>query len=125
MVQQGRHGLNWEVWWLNGNMPDCCPAVPGLNPVSPQPTTDCQSPGGLPPGMALGSRLTSLRGKRGENYKKLTPGSLKTYKEKKDSQHNTLMSPSWVHTLQLTLHAIQQGLQCTQILIQLFSDCER
>ncbi len=43
-----------EAWWLNGSMPDCCPAVPGLNLASPQPTADCQSPGGLPPGMALG-----------------------------------------------------------------------
>jgi hypothetical protein len=50
--------------------PDCCPAVPGLNPVSPQPTADCQSSGGLPPGMALGCRLTSVRGDRGENYDK-------------------------------------------------------
>ncbi len=57
-----------EAWWLNGSVPDCCPAVPGLNPASPQPTADCQSPGGLPPGMALGCRLTSVRGNRGENY---------------------------------------------------------
>jgi hypothetical protein len=28
---------------------------------------DCQSPGGLPPGMALGCGLTSVRGNRGEN----------------------------------------------------------
>jgi hypothetical protein len=46
--------LNEEVWWLNGSTPDCCPAVPGFNLASPQPTADCQSPGGLPPGMALG-----------------------------------------------------------------------
>ncbi len=46
--------LNEEAWWLNGSMPDCCPAVPGFNPASPHPTADCQSPGGLPPGMALG-----------------------------------------------------------------------
>jgi hypothetical protein len=37
-------------------------------PESPQTTADCQSPGGLPPGMALGCRLTSVRGNRGENY---------------------------------------------------------
>jgi hypothetical protein len=43
-----------EAWWINGSIPDCCPAVPGSNPVSPQPTADCQSPDGLPPGMALG-----------------------------------------------------------------------
>ncbi len=41
---------------------------PGSNPVSPQPTVDCQSPGGLPPRMALGCGLTSVRGNRGENY---------------------------------------------------------
>jgi hypothetical protein len=35
--------------------------------VSPQPTADCNSPGGLPPGMALGCGLTSVRGNRGEN----------------------------------------------------------
>jgi hypothetical protein len=56
-----------EAWWLNGSMPDCCPAVPGSNLVSPQPIADCQSPGGLPHGMALGCELTSVRGNRGEN----------------------------------------------------------
>ncbi len=59
-----------EAWWLNGNAPDCCPAVPGLNPVSPQPTVDCQSSGGLPPWMAIGCGLTSVRENRGENYEK-------------------------------------------------------
>ncbi len=49
-------------------MPDFCPAVPGSNPASPQPTADCRSPGGLPLGMALGCGLTSVRGNRGENY---------------------------------------------------------
>ncbi len=58
-----------KVWWLNGSALDCCPAVPGSNPASPQPTADCQSPGGLPPGMALACELTSVRGDRGENYK--------------------------------------------------------
>jgi hypothetical protein len=43
-----------KVWWLNGNTSDCSPAVPGSNPVPPQPTADCQSSGGLPPRMALG-----------------------------------------------------------------------
>ncbi len=57
-----------EAWQLNGSMPDCCPAVPGSNPVSPQPTADCQSPGGLPTRMALGCGLTSVRGNRGESY---------------------------------------------------------
>ncbi len=61
---------NEQVWWLNGSTPDCCPAVPGSNPASLQPTADCKSPGGLPPGMALGCRLTSVRGDRGENYEK-------------------------------------------------------
>ncbi len=54
----------WEAWWLNGSVPDCCPPVPGSNPVSPQPTADCQSPGGLQPGMALGCELTSVRKKK-------------------------------------------------------------
>jgi hypothetical protein len=39
--------------------------------VSPQSTADCQSPGGLPSGMALGCGLTSVRGNRGENYELL------------------------------------------------------
>jgi hypothetical protein len=60
----------WVAWWLNGSAPDCCPAVLGSNPVSPQPTADCQSPDGLPPGMALGWGLTSVRGDRGENHEK-------------------------------------------------------
>jgi hypothetical protein len=59
--------LVWEVWLLNGSTPDCCPAVPGSNPASPQPTADCQSYGGLPPRMALGCGLTSVRGNRGVN----------------------------------------------------------
>ncbi len=68
----------WEAWWLNGSAPDCCPAVLGSNTVSPQPTADCQSPDGLPPGMALGWGLTSVRGDRGENHEKWTAGSPKT-----------------------------------------------
>jgi hypothetical protein len=74
----GKHGGSsgsvvaqlWEAWWLNGSVPDCCPAVPGSNPMSPQPTADCKSPGGLPPGMALGCGLTSVKGDRGEYYEK-------------------------------------------------------
>jgi hypothetical protein len=50
-----------------GSAPDCRPAVPGSNPASPHPTADCQSPGGLPPGMELGCGLTSVRGDRREN----------------------------------------------------------
>ncbi len=64
----GRHGDSWEAWWLSGSTPDYCPAVPGSNLASPQPTADCQSPGGLPPGMAPmapGCGLTSVRGNRG------------------------------------------------------------
>ncbi len=60
----------WEAWWLSGSVPDCCPTVPGSNPAPPQPTADCQSSGGLPPGMALGCGLTSVRSDRGENYEK-------------------------------------------------------
>jgi hypothetical protein len=72
--------LNWEAWWLNGSAPDCCPTVPGSNPASPQPTAHCKSPGGLPPGMALGCGLTSVRGDRGEYYKKITAASPKKKK---------------------------------------------
>jgi hypothetical protein len=55
-----------QAWWLDGSPPDCCPEVPGSNLASPQPTADCQSPGGLPSGMALGYGLTSVGGKREE-----------------------------------------------------------
>jgi hypothetical protein len=72
-----------EAWWLNGSVPDCCPAVPGLNPASPQATADCQSPGGLPPGMALGCGLTSVRGNRGENYENEPLVHQKNIKKKK------------------------------------------
>ncbi len=66
VAHQGRRGGSFrEAWWLFGSAPDCCPAVLGSNPVSPQPTADCQSSCGLPPGMALGCRLTSVRGNRG------------------------------------------------------------
>jgi hypothetical protein len=51
-----------EVWWLNGSAPDCCTAVPGSNLASPRPIADCQSPGGLPPEMALGCGLIAVRG---------------------------------------------------------------
>ncbi len=56
------------VLWLNGSTSDCCPTVPGSNLASWGDTADCQSSGGLPPGMALGWGLTSVRGNRGENY---------------------------------------------------------
>jgi hypothetical protein len=35
------NGGSNDAGWLNGCMQDCCPAVPGSNPASPQPTTDC------------------------------------------------------------------------------------
>jgi hypothetical protein len=66
------HILALKAWWLNGSAPDCCPAVQGTNPASPQPTADRQSSGGLPPGIALGCELTSVRGNRGENHEKNT-----------------------------------------------------
>ncbi len=69
-----------KVWWLNGSALNCCPAVPGSNPASPQPTADCQPPGGLPPGMALGCELTSVRGDRGESYEN-TKNRIKKKKE--------------------------------------------
>ncbi len=62
--------LSREACWLRGSAPDCCPAVPGSNLAPPQPTSDCQSSGGLPPGMALGCGLISVRGESGENYEK-------------------------------------------------------
>ncbi len=69
-------------------------AVSGSNPASPQPTSDCQSPGGLPPGMALGCGLTSVRGNRGENYEKGTAGSPKTNKEFYLCNANDFVAPS-------------------------------
>jgi hypothetical protein len=84
----------WEAWWLNGSVPDCCPAVPGSNPASPQPTIDCQSPGGLPPGMALGCGLTSVRGNRGENYENEPLVRKKQFKKKKKYYFSTLLSES-------------------------------
>jgi hypothetical protein len=61
------------IYWIlstfkNIQMVICSPAVPASNPAPPQPTADCQSSGGLPPGMALCWGLTSVRGDRGENY---------------------------------------------------------
>jgi hypothetical protein len=47
-----------KTWRLNGSVLDCCPTVPGSNPVPPQPTADCQSPGGLPPWI-IGWRLAA------------------------------------------------------------------
>jgi hypothetical protein len=72
-----RGGSIGETWWLNGRVPDCCPAVSGSYPASPQPTADCRSPGGLPPGTALVRGLTSVRGNRGKNYEKWTASSAK------------------------------------------------
>ncbi len=78
------------AWWLSGSAPDCCPAVPGSNPASPQPTADCPSPGGLPPGMALGRGLTSVRGNREQNCEKWTDGSPKKKKIKKSREPSDL-----------------------------------
>ncbi len=72
----GKRGRSREAWWINGSMPDCCPVVPGSNPASPEPTADCQSPGGLPPGMAFVCGLTSVRGDTREE-KKMNAGSPK------------------------------------------------
>ncbi len=69
VAQSGGMVAQREAWWLSDSASDCCPAVPGLNPAFPKPTADCQSSGGLPPGMALGCGLTSVRGNRGKNYK--------------------------------------------------------
>jgi hypothetical protein len=76
-------GSMWETWWLIGSTTDCCPAILGLNPASPLPTADCQSPGRLSPGMALGCELTSVRGNRGENYENQPLVCQKHLKEKK------------------------------------------
>jgi hypothetical protein len=73
----------WEACCLSGSTPDCCPAVPGSNLVSPQPTADCESPGGLPPGMGLGCEQTSVRGNRGENYENEQLDHQKHIKKKK------------------------------------------
>ncbi len=101
-----------EAWWLSGSAPDCCPAVPGSNPVSPQPTADCQSSGGLPPGMALGCGLTSVRGARGKTYEKWAVGRQK-HKKKKKEKNIRVGKPcimygysAWTH---IVLTAIKQG----------------
>jgi hypothetical protein len=52
--------------WLRARLLFCSPRFE--SGVSPS-TADCQSPSGLPPGMALGCGVTSVRGNRGENYK--------------------------------------------------------
>jgi hypothetical protein len=82
----GRFNLAREMWWLNGSVPDCCHAVLGSNPESPQPTADCQSPGELPPLIALGCGLTSVKGNRGENYESKPLVCQKHIKKKKPSQ---------------------------------------
>ncbi len=72
------------AWWLNGSAPDCCPAVRDLNLASPQLTADCQSPGGLPPGMALGCGLNS----GGATEEKITKNEqLVCKKHKKEKKH--------------------------------------
>ncbi len=85
MAQWEAWWLSWEAWWLSGSAPDCIPAVPGSNPASPQPTADCRSPGGLPPGMAVGRGLTSVRGNRGQNCENGPLVRQKTHKEKRNA----------------------------------------
>ncbi len=93
-MARGRRGGSREAWWLNGSVPDCCPAVPGSNPASPQPTADCRSPGGLPPGMALGCGLTSVRGNRGENYENEPLVRQKHIKKKKNNVTHLIFTHS-------------------------------
>jgi hypothetical protein len=73
-----------EAWWLSGSTPDCCPAVLGLNPVSPLPSADCQSSSGFPPGVALAWGLTSVRGDRGEKIMRNEPLVRQKYTKKKN-----------------------------------------
>ncbi len=78
------HGQSkWEAWWLNGSAPDCNTSFPGSNLTSPQPIGECQSPGGLPPGIALGCRLTSVRGTEEKITKNKPLISQKHIKKKK------------------------------------------
>ncbi len=99
-----------EVWWLNGGALDCCPAVPGSNPASPQPTADCQSPGGLPPGMALACELISVRGDRGKNYEN-------TKKHKKNKKYCRYSTVQYIHTVHVyrvfsTIHTDVSAATC-------------
>jgi hypothetical protein len=75
-------------------MPDCFHAG-GSNPASSRPTADYQSPGGLPPGMALGCGLTSVRGNRGENYDNEPLVRQKHKKKKKDYNYDCSVSSPW------------------------------
>ncbi len=76
-----------EAWWLNGSAPGCCPAVPGSNPASPQPTADCQSSGGLPPRNGTWLRADLCEGQQRKNYKNepLVPQKITKKKKKKNS----------------------------------------
>jgi hypothetical protein len=57
-AQWGRRGGSMgEAWRLNGG---------GVAALWGRRAADCQSPVGLPPGMALGCGLTSMRGDREE-----------------------------------------------------------
>ncbi len=69
--------------------------VPGSNP----PVADCQSPDGLPPGMALGCGLTSVRGDRRENLKNQPLVQQKQIKKKKSCRDQVppLSSSSFVY----------------------------
>jgi hypothetical protein len=92
-VRKFQGGVVAQAWWLRGSIPDCCPAVPSLNPTSPQPTADCQPPGGLPPGMALGCGLTSVRSDRGKNWEKKEP-----WVAQKRKFHETVPLGSFINT---------------------------
>jgi hypothetical protein len=83
-----------RTWLWSCSAPDCCPAVPGSNPASPQLTADCQSSGGLPPGMALRCRLTSVRGDRGENMRNELLVRQKHIKEKKNDVRYRILDKS-------------------------------
>ncbi len=69
--------------------------------MSPKPTADSQSPGGLPPELALGCGLTSVRGNKGEIYKNEVLVRQKHIKKKKFNIQARLF------TLQCTLHGVE------------------
>jgi hypothetical protein len=83
---------SWEAWWLSGNAPHCCPAVPESEFSVSLAHSWLPSSGGLPPGMALGCGLTSVRGDRGENYEKWTVSSPKKYIKKNQNIYHRVYS---------------------------------
>jgi hypothetical protein len=76
--------------FLSNKIQSCCPAVPGSNPASPQPTADCQSTGGLPPRDGTWLRADLCEGQQRKKLRKWTAGSPKTYKEKKKKFNPTV-----------------------------------